>query len=272
MLNDETPCCGLDILIDGVLDIDVDPATGARYLNFRGCCEEGAAMVESWGVEEVLGCSYEEACAEVLGVEPQRVEAGQAIRRGREEELAEADGLLVDKLEVEVATGAAQGFVFDRVLEHHRHHGKKRPSGWHFGLIARRGSVVVGVAICGRPVSRHLQAQGYVEVTRCCTWGDDRLKRDVASALYRAAVREYERRGCVWTTREGRTTTLTTLVTYTLQGESGGSLRGAGFQDEGAAGGGSWARTDRPRVDHAPTEPKNRWTIALRAPARSRAA
>ena len=49
------------------------------------------------------------------------------------------------------------------------------------------------------------------------------------------------------------------LVTYTLPEEGGASLRGAGFQLIGEAGGGSWSRTDRPRVDLNPMQVKLRW-------------
>lgn len=49
------------------------------------------------------------------------------------------------------------------------------------------------------------------------------------------------------------------LVTYTLPTESGSSLRGAGWIEIGAAGGGSWDRAERPRVDTHPTQEKIRW-------------
>lgn len=263
-MNDECPWCGEDLILSGALDLDLDPQTGAEFLNFRGCCEMGAAMLEEHGTEaavDILGGTYEDVCEEITGRRPSRVEAGQEVRRGRETDLADADGLLVHKLEIEVETGASQAEVFALIRQHHRHH--EAPHGWHFGLIARRGGVVVGVAVAGRPVSRHLQARGWVEITRCCTFGDSRLRRDAASALYRAAVAEYRRRGCEWTTRSGKTTKLTTLCTYTLPSEGGASLRAAGFVDEGPAGGGSWDRSARKRADNAPTDVKTRWTIAL---------
>lgn len=51
------------------------------------------------------------------------------------------------------------------------------------------------------------------------------------------------------------------LVTYTLPEEGGASLRGAGFKLVGQAGGGSWSRTERPRVDTHPTQEKFRWEL-----------
>ena len=54
----------------------------------------------------------------------------------------------------------------------------------------------------------------------------------------------------------------TRLVTYTLPEEGGASLRGAGWRCIGEAGGGSWSRTARPRVDAHPTQRKLRWEAA----------
>ena len=52
------------------------------------------------------------------------------------------------------------------------------------------------------------------------------------------------------------------LVTFTLASEPGASLRGAGFKLIGKAGGGSWDRPSRPRVDIHPTQEKLRWEVA----------
>ena len=49
------------------------------------------------------------------------------------------------------------------------------------------------------------------------------------------------------------------LITYTLAEELGTSVSSAGFKLVGEAGGGSWSRTSRPRVDHHPTQGKLRW-------------
>ena len=52
------------------------------------------------------------------------------------------------------------------------------------------------------------------------------------------------------------------LVTYTLASESGVSLKAAGYRLVGEAGGGSWSRSSRPRVDKHPTQAKLRWEAA----------
>lgn len=51
------------------------------------------------------------------------------------------------------------------------------------------------------------------------------------------------------------------VITYTLQEESGSSLRGAGFIVEAFTKGGSWHREQRPRNDKHPTGSKLRWAV-----------
>lgn len=123
----------------------------------------------------------------------------------------------------------------------HRHH--LPPQGWKFGIGLHVGGVVVGVITVGRPVARHLDDGWTMEVTRCCTDGTP----NACSKLYGAARRAtfalgYKR-----------------LITYTLKSEGGASLRGAGWRCVGEAGGGTWNRKDRPRVDTHPTEQKILW-------------
>ena len=122
----------------------------------------------------------------------------------------------------------------------HRHH--KPVVGHKFSLSVVDDQDVRGVAIIGRPVSRHLDDGRTLEVTRVATDGCP----NACSALYGAARRAtfalgYQR-----------------LITYTLGTESGASLRGAGWKVIGEAGGGSWSRPSRPRVDKAPLQTKLR--------------
>jgi hypothetical protein len=130
------------------------------------------------------------------------------------------------------------------VNEHHRHH--RAPQGGLFAIGAARDGEVVGVVIVGMLVARML-ADGYTcEVTRLASDGT----RNVCSMLYRAA----------W--RAARAMGYRRLVTYTLPEEGGSSLRAAGFQLIGEAGGGTWDRPGRPRVDLHPTQTKLRWELA----------
>jgi hypothetical protein len=127
------------------------------------------------------------------------------------------------------------------VVQHHRHHGKVR--GHKFSLAVADEAGVRGVAIVGRPVSRMLDNGWTLEVTRVATDGCP----NACSALYGAAWRATKALG------------YRRLVTYTLPEESGASLRGAGWMCVGEAGGGSWSRESRPRVDMHPTQVKLRW-------------
>lgn len=127
------------------------------------------------------------------------------------------------------------------VRQHHRHH--KPARGCRFVLALARDGQVCGVAIVGRPVSRRLDDGWTAEVTRCCTDGT----RNACSKLYAACWRVAQGMG------------YRRLVTYTLPEEGGASLRAAGWRMYGEAGGGSWSRADRPRVDEHPTQRKFRW-------------
>jgi hypothetical protein len=100
------------------------------------------------------------------------------------------------------------------VVEHHRHN--KKVQGHKFSIGAVQESSLVGVAIIGRPVARKLDDGVTAEVTRLCVLAD--APRNACSFLYRAAWR-------AWSAMGGER-----LVTYTMQSETGASLRGAGFK------------------------------------------
>lgn len=98
------------------------------------------------------------------------------------------------------------------VVENHRHH--KGVVGHRFSIgVTDEEGTMRGVAIIGRPIARHFDDGFTAEVTRSCTDGTPNAN----SALYGAARR-------AWKAMGGRR-----LVTYTQEGESGASLRGAGF-------------------------------------------
>lgn len=130
------------------------------------------------------------------------------------------------------------------VTEWHRHHG--RVIGHKFSLGVALDGSVRGVAIVSRPVSRRLDDGLTLEVTRVATDG----AKDACSALYGACRRATFALG------------FKKLVTYTLASESGASLKAAGYRLIGEAGGGSWSRASRPRVDTHPTQRKLRWEAA----------
>lgn len=142
------------------------------------------------------------------------------------------------------------------VARHHRHHDPDR--GGKFAVGAARDGSVVAVAVVGRPKARMLDDGWTAEVTRLCSIDETRVvgsdgkehANGVCAALYAAC----------W--RAARAMGYRKLVTYTLPDEGGASLRAAGWKCIGEAGGGSWSRKDRPRVDTHPTQEKLRWEAA----------
>jgi hypothetical protein len=135
------------------------------------------------------------------------------------------------------------------VSELHRHH--KAAAGHRFSLGAFDPlGVLHGVAIMGRPVSRHRQADDplLIEISRLCTDETANAPSLLLAAAARAAATLGYRR----------------IATYTLVDESGASLRAAGFTCFGERGGGSWNSPSRPRHDKHPTSPKLLWEKPLR--------
>lgn len=124
--------------------------------------------------------------------------------------------------------------------------------GHKFSVGAFRGVHLVGVAIVGRPVARLCDNGRTLEILRVATDGT----RNACSKLYGAARRQVGELG------------YPRVLTYTLPEEGGASLRAAGFECEGPAGGGSWDRMGRRRGDRHPTAPKTRWSSACPVPPR----
>lgn len=122
----------------------------------------------------------------------------------------------------------------------HRHH--KPVPGCKFCIGVALG-YVVGVAIVGRPVARMLDDGWTLEVNRTCTDGTKNANSKLYGACRRAA----------WALGYKK------LITYTLPEESGISLTAAGWKCMGTAGGGTWSRESRPRVDTHPLQGKLRW-------------
>ena len=151
------------------------------------------------------------------------------------------------------------------VRRHHRHHGPSR--GCRFCVGAARGGVVVAVAIVSRPRARHLQDGWTAEVVRLASV-DNLIQQLVAAfrALRGDPSSHHASGACsmlyaaCW--RAARALGYRRLVTYTLPAEGRISLEAVGWKLLGEAGGGSWDRAERPRVDTHPTQTKLRWEVA----------
>lgn len=96
----------------------------------------------------------------------------------------------------------------------HRHN--KPPQGGLFAVGVSDGERLVGVAIVGRPVARFMDNGVTAEVVRCCVV--DQSPKGTCSFLYSRCWNAAKALG--WQK----------LITYTLQSESGASLRGAGWK------------------------------------------
>ena len=140
----------------------------------------------------------------------------------------------------------------------HRHHAPL-PGGfaWYcLGAVAEGGLVgklVVGAAICGRPTNRNNDDGQTVEVIRLASDGTP----NVCSALYGASARVAREMGAA------------KILTYTLDSESGASLRAAGWNRD-KDGIQSWWTHDGSRTaavarEHM-TERKVRWSVTFREP------
>lgn len=117
---------------------------------------------------------------------------------------ASTPGLLV----VPVSFTEACAFV----AAHHRHH--QPPTGHKFSIGVTSGDLLVGVAIVGRPVARSYDDGRTLEVSRTATDGTPNANSMLYAAAWRAAkAMGYDR-----------------LITYTQAGETGASLRAAGWR------------------------------------------
>lgn len=129
--------------------------------------------------------------------------------------------------------------------------------GHKFALGLRRGvdEDLVGVAVCARPVARHLDDGLTAEVRRVAVDpsvvnGCTKLLGAVAKA---ASAMGYRR-----------------LVTYTSEDENGSSLYAAGWDPIGKSAGGHWGSKDRPRRRGDDEGRKVVWAKVLRGEDRGR--
>lgn len=116
---------------------------------------------------------------------------------------------------VPITLSAANRFV----NQYHRHNGKTARNGGKFAIAASTDIGVEGIAIVGNPLSASFMDGYTAEVLRTCTRPN--APKNTNSFLYGACWR-------IWRMMGGRR-----LITYTLQSESGSSLKGAGWNLSG---------------------------------------
>lgn len=136
----------------------------------------------------------------------------------------------------------------------HRHHAPIPPGFPWFCVGAVADGALVGVAIAGRPTNRNSDDGQTCEVLRLATDGT----ANAPSALLGACARAAKAIGAQ------------KIITYTLDSESGASLRGAGWVNDRVGIRSYWgdAKTRTPAVirDHF-DETKSRWTLVFRSEA-----
>lgn len=130
------------------------------------------------------------------------------------------------------------------IAEHHRHH--KPTVGCKFCVGLMDNNNLVGVAVCGRPVSRKLDDGTICEINRLCTDGT----YNACSMLYGACCRVAKEMG------------YKKIITYILKSENGASLKASNFTCEGIAGGTHWTGK-RDMGQAIPKEMKTRWSRVL---------
>lgn len=134
----------------------------------------------------------------------------------------------------------------------HRHHGPVVGHKFALGVEVDSGfgwTREAGVAICGRPVARHLDDGRTLEVLRVAVLPGE---KNCCSMLYGACARVAREMG------------YERIVTYTLVQEKGTSLKAVGWKREATTEGGSWDAPSRRRLDKHPLVPKVRWALRLR--------
>ena len=132
------------------------------------------------------------------------------------------------------------------IIQNHRHH--KPTVGCKFCIGLYNEEKLIGCAVCGRPVSRHLDDGFTCEINRLCTDGT----KNACSMLYGACCRIAKEMG------------YKLIITYILESENGASLKASNFVCEGTAGGTHWTGA-RNKGQAIPHELKTRWSRRLKS-------
>jgi hypothetical protein len=133
----------------------------------------------------------------------------------------------------------------DFIAQYHRHH--KPTVGCKFCVGLYEDDALIGVAVCGRPVSRMLDDGLTCEINRLCVIEGH---YNACSKLYGACCRIAKEMG------------YKSIITYILESENGASLKASNFVCEGVAGGTHWTGK-RDRGQDFPHEMKTRWVRRL---------
>lgn len=232
--DEACPYCGEDFYVD-VLDVFSEERTFMLDTCCEGIHEEAVEELNDPGADRRAFAGWFADCT------------GYRVRRAVADDSGAFDnagisldwGLRLESIKLKDAKAW--------IRKHHRHNAP--PVSWRWGHAVYNGPDLIGVAMVGRPVARMLDHTRIVEVNRLCVdpsvpgW----MVWNACSMMYGAAVKEARARG------------FERVITYTLETESGGSLKASGFEPVAKTKGGSWNRDKRKRTDKAPTTRKTRW-------------
>jgi len=250
---------------------DVEPRGWAEDETLAGtniCPHCGEPLIielaEVWGNDFMIDACCEGMHEEVVWTLNEDPEGAQALLRhmevsdlvGRPVRSVCDDGMAHLVLNFELRIGPIRQKEAKRFInDHHTHN--EAPVAWRWGGGIYNGDLLMGVVWVGRPVARALCQTTIVEVNRLCFRRDYPLnmRHGGCSMAYRWAEATARERGFL------------KIVTYTLEEESGYTLRAARWKPEAKVRGKSWNSPSRPRVDKAPTTDKVRWAKRLVRPA-----
>lgn len=137
---------------------------------------------------------------------------------------------------------AASDFI-DKVHRHNR-----RTVGHIFSLGLWKRGVLIGTAVCGRPVGRFLDDGQTIEVYRNCV---KQGNPNACSMLYGACIRTAKKKG------------FRKVITFTLMSESGSSVKASNFMLEAEnVGGKNW--TGKRKFVCKSNEFKKRWAFKIK--------
>ena len=136
------------------------------------------------------------------------------------------------------------------VQKYHRHNDAPHGHKFSIALFSESEEEPVGVVIASIPKSRILAKDRYtLEINRCCT---NSYYENACSKLYSLAI------------KAGKSMGYRKFITYTLETESGASLRAVGFSpDQTVPASTGWNTPSRPRKQPTkfPEERKIRWIL-----------
>lgn len=225
----------------------------------RLCCQKMKEKLQCWGVLEMLSEARRGAAELVQELVP-GVAAREVGLRG--------DWVVAGPLKT---TTVSKKVVKEHIDKHHEHHDPPQSAILGVRCVEKKynGSTEVrGVGTLATPTARQLMKRGtHLEVNRLCTWGPAWRRKNVVSKMtghLRTEARrvrsnaqedlntsfnnERDRK------RAERRAGIERLRTYILEGESGASLRAAGWKLVGRSEGGSWTASREGRARRPKTE------------------